>query len=53
MGQSGFRTGVKSGVGGFREVAAYILDHDNFASVPPTFMASSMHNSYEYGLEKE
>ena len=34
------RRGVRPGEGAVREVAAYLLDHDHFAGVPPTALVS-------------
>lgn len=34
----GLKKGVKPGEGAVREVAAYLLDHDHFAGVPPTML---------------
>jgi hypothetical protein len=36
----GFRRGVLPGEGAIREVAAFVLDHDHFAGVPPTAMVT-------------
>ena len=36
MGGAGFRHGLVSGEGAVREVAAYLIDHQGFAGVPPT-----------------
>lgn len=36
LGSQGFRPGIHSGEGHLREVAAYILDHENFHGVPRT-----------------
>ena len=36
FGSKTFRSGVLSGEATVREVAAYLLDHENFSSVPPT-----------------
>ncbi|KAJ6891334.1 phosphatidylinositol 4-kinase gamma 5 [Populus alba x Populus x berolinensis] len=36
LGQPGLKRSVRVGETGFREVAAYLLDHDHFANVPPT-----------------
>lgn len=36
--QHGLKKGVRPGEGAIREVAAYLLDHHNFAGVPPTAM---------------
>jgi len=35
----GLKKGVRPGEGAVREVAAYLLDHDHFAGVPPTMLA--------------
>lgn len=34
----GLKKGVRPGEGAVREVAAYLLDHDHFAGVPPTVL---------------
>ena len=39
-GLEGLRKGVLPGEGATREVAAYLLDHEHFAGVPPTAMVS-------------
>uniref|UniRef100_A0A061RS87 1-phosphatidylinositol 4-kinase n=1 Tax=Tetraselmis sp. GSL018 TaxID=582737 RepID=A0A061RS87_9CHLO len=39
-GSEGLRRGVLPGEGASREVAAYLLDHDHFAGVPPTAMVN-------------
>lgn len=36
----GLRKGTRPGEGAVREVAAYLLDHDHFAGVPPTALVS-------------
>ncbi|KAK9277892.1 hypothetical protein L1049_027449 [Liquidambar formosana] len=36
LGQPGLKRSVRVGETGFREVAAYLLDYDHFANVPPT-----------------
>ncbi|EGR26934.1 phosphatidylinositol 3- and 4-kinase family protein, putative [Ichthyophthirius multifiliis] len=36
LGQEGIRKGIRSGEQCFREIAAYLLDYDNFHNVPPT-----------------
>lgn len=36
LGQPGFKRSVRVGETGMRELAAYLLDHDGFAGVPPT-----------------
>lgn len=39
---SGLRRGIKPGEGAVREVAAFLLDHDHFAGVPPTAMVTCL-----------
>ena len=39
------RPGVKSGESTLREAYAYMLDHDNFAGVPPTCLVRLTHES--------
>lgn len=46
MGNPGFRPGVLSGEGGYREVAAYLLDHESFSEVPPTTLVEAQHESF-------
>lgn len=36
--------GIRPGEGAIREVAAYVLDHGNFAGVPPTAMVTCQPN---------
>ena len=36
----GLRRGIRPGEGAVREVAAYLLDHEHFAGVPPTALVS-------------
>ena len=36
----GLRRGIRPGEGAMREVAAYLLDHEHFAGVPPTALVS-------------
>lgn len=36
----GLRRGIRPGEGAMREVAAFLLDHDHFAGVPPTALVS-------------
>jgi hypothetical protein len=43
---SGIRPGTYSTLGASREVAAYLLDHDNFANVPRTAHVHMMHPSF-------
>lgn len=49
---SGIRPGIWSGEGGYRETAAYFLDHQGFAGVPKTAMVESQHTTYNYGNQK-
>jgi len=46
LGQPGLKRSVRVGETGFREVAAYLLDHDNFANVPPTMLVKITHNVF-------
>mmetsp|Transcript_10342 Transcript_10342/g.10293 ORF Transcript_10342/g.10293 Transcript_10342/m.10293 type:complete len:431 (+) Transcript_10342:443-1735(+) len=48
MGNPGFRTGVLSGEGGYREVAAYLLDFEGFSGVPATTLVEAQHDSFCY-----
>ncbi|CAA6672466.1 unnamed protein product [Spirodela intermedia] len=41
MGQPGLKRSVRVGETGFREVAAYLLDYDHFASVPQQLLSGS------------
>eukprot|EP00249_Psilotum_nudum_P023566 c28924_g4_i1 orf=280-2058(+) len=43
LGQPGFQSSVRVGETGIREVAAYLLDHHNFAKVPPTALVKATH----------
>eukprot|EP00850_Spirogloea_muscicola_P016517 SM000134S26960 [mRNA] locus=s134:362660:366054:+ [translate_table: standard] len=43
LGQPGLKRAIRVGEAGVREVAAYLLDHDNFASVPATAMVKITH----------
>ena len=45
FGSRSFRAGVLSGEACIREVAAYLLDKDGFAGVPPTTMVETTHGS--------
>jgi len=44
--KDGLRSGVLSTQQAAREVAAYLLDHDNFAGVPETTLAHAMHPKF-------
>lgn len=46
MGQPGLKRSVRVGETGFREVAAYLLDYDHFASVPPTALVRITHSAF-------
>jgi len=48
LGSLGFRNGVLSGEAGYREVAAYALDHEHFADVPCTVLAEIQNSSFNY-----
>lgn len=43
LGLPGLKRSVRVGETGFREVSAYLLDHDNFANVPPTALVKITH----------
>ncbi|KAJ6831543.1 phosphatidylinositol 4-kinase gamma 5-like [Iris pallida] len=46
IGQPGLKRSVRVGETGFREVAAYLLDHDRFANVPPTVLVKITHSIF-------
>lgn len=46
LGQPGLKRSVRVGETGFREVAAYLLDYDNFANVPPTVLVKITHSIF-------
>lgn len=46
LGQPGLKRSVRVGETGFREVAAYLLDHDHFANVPPTALVKITHTIF-------
>ncbi|GAA0165712.1 nucleotide kinase [Lithospermum erythrorhizon] len=46
LGQPGLKLSVRVGETGFREVAAYLLDHDHFANVPPTALVKVTHSIF-------
>ncbi|KAL5544868.1 hypothetical protein UlMin_008652 [Ulmus minor] len=46
LGQPGLKHSVRVGETGFREVAAYLLDHDHFANVPPTVLVKVTHSIF-------
>ncbi|ETV82108.1 hypothetical protein, variant 1 [Aphanomyces astaci] len=47
LGEAGFRKGVLSGEACEREVAAFLLDKDHFASVPATTLAEIKHPAFK------
>uniref|UniRef100_A0A0D9XET0 1-phosphatidylinositol 4-kinase n=1 Tax=Leersia perrieri TaxID=77586 RepID=A0A0D9XET0_9ORYZ len=46
LGLPGLKRSVRVGETGLREVAAYLLDHDNFANVPPTMLVKITHSVF-------
>ncbi|XVF81784.1 hypothetical protein PTKIN_Ptkin15bG0184100 [Pterospermum kingtungense] len=46
LGQPGLKRSVRVGETGFREVAACLLDHDNFANVPSTALVKVTHSIF-------
>ncbi|XP_010257911.1 PREDICTED: phosphatidylinositol 4-kinase gamma 7 isoform X2 [Nelumbo nucifera] len=46
LGQPGLKRSVRVGETGFREVAAYLLDYDHFANVPPTALVKITHTIF-------
>lgn len=46
LGQPGLKRAVRVGETGFREVAAYLLDYDHFANVPPTALVKITHSVF-------
>lgn len=46
LGQPGLKRSVRVGETGFREVAAYMLDYDHFANVPPTALVNITHSIF-------
>ncbi|XP_020582127.1 phosphatidylinositol 4-kinase gamma 5-like [Phalaenopsis equestris] len=46
LGQPGLKKSVRVGETGFREVAAFLLDHDHFANVPPTVLVKITHSMF-------
>lgn len=46
LGQPGLKPSVRVGETGFREVAAYLLDHDHFAHVPLTSLVKITHSIF-------
>jgi hypothetical protein len=48
MGAPGLKPSVRVGEAAIREVAAYLLDHDSFAGVPPACLAECYHPVLNY-----
>lgn len=46
LGQPGLKRSVRVGETGFREVAAFLLDHNNFANVPDTALVKVTHSVF-------
>lgn len=46
LGQPGLKRSVRVGETGFREVIAYLLDHDHFANVPSTALVKVTHTIF-------
>ncbi|XP_057868860.1 phosphatidylinositol 4-kinase gamma 6 [Cryptomeria japonica] len=46
LGQPGLKRSIRIGETGIREVAAYLLDHDHFAKVPPTALVKATHSNF-------
>ncbi|CAI9099426.1 OLC1v1036246C1 [Oldenlandia corymbosa var. corymbosa] len=46
LGQPGMKKSIRIGETGFRELAAYLLDHDGFAGVPPTALVKMSYNKF-------
>ncbi|KAG6467443.1 hypothetical protein ZIOFF_074699 [Zingiber officinale] len=46
LGLPGLKRSVRVGETGFREVAAYLLDYDHFANVPPTVLVKITHSVF-------
>ena len=48
LGQPGMKCSIRIGETGMRESAAYVLDHDGFAGVPPTALVKFSHVRFNY-----
>lgn len=46
LGQPGLKRSIRIGETGIRELAAYLLDHENFAGVPPTALVKFCHAKF-------
>ncbi|KAK4785004.1 hypothetical protein SAY86_001693 [Trapa natans] len=51
LGQFDQDRSVRVGECGFREVAAYLLDHDGFANVPPTTLVKITHPKFNINVD--
>uniref|UniRef100_A0A7I4EYQ7 1-phosphatidylinositol 4-kinase n=1 Tax=Physcomitrium patens TaxID=3218 RepID=A0A7I4EYQ7_PHYPA len=51
LGQPGLKPSIRVGETGLREVAAYLLDHDNFAKVPVTALVNATHSIFNVNAE--
>lgn len=51
LNSKGIRNGILSGQSAFREIAAFLLDHKNFSSVPETVLVESQHPTYKYDTQ--
>lgn len=48
FGNPSLRKGILSGEGCIREVAAYLVDHENFSGVPETLLTTLTHPAFRY-----
>jgi hypothetical protein len=48
LGDPGWKSTVRVGEAGMREVAAYLLDHDHYAQVPHTVLVRARHPAFNY-----
>lgn len=51
LGEPSMRSGILSGEGFVREVAAFLLDHEGFAGVPPTALVVGRHPAFNNGRD--
>lgn len=51
LGEPGLKRSVRVGETGFREVAAYLLDHEKFANVPPTALVKITHPIFHLNVD--
>ncbi|KAM3738635.1 hypothetical protein ACB098_09G144700 [Castanea mollissima] len=51
LGQPGLKRSVRIGETGIRELAAYLLDHNSFAGVPPTALVKISHVAFHVNNE--